>query len=214
MNERELFEAALEQTPEQRVLFLDKACAGDPTVRSRIEGLLAHHAEAESFLEKPAMEANVTGAYQPISEGAGTVIGPYKLLQKIGEGGFGVVFMAEQERPMRRMVALKIIKPGMDTAQVIARFESERQALALMDHPHIAKVLDAGATERVDKETRRQGDKGSQMCQAIRDIPSPCLRVSRSPCLQLVVPISSWSWSKACRSPNSATRITCQRKVG
>jgi serine/threonine protein kinase len=79
-------------------------------------------------------------------EQVGNVVGPYKLLQRIGEGGFGVVYMAEQERPVRRVVALKIIKPGMDTGQVIARFESERQALALMDHPNIAKVLDAGAT--------------------------------------------------------------------
>ena len=147
MSERELFEAALEQTPEDRARFLDVTCAGDPSLRGRVEDLLARHSEAASFLEKPAMEANQTGAFQPISEGSGTVIGPYKLLQQIGEGGFGVVFMAEQERPIRRMVALKIIKPGMDTAQVIARFESERQALALMDHPNIAKVLDAGATE-------------------------------------------------------------------
>ena len=79
-------------------------------------------------------------------EQVGSVIGPYKLLQQIGEGGFGVVYMAEQEKPVRRVVALKIIKPGMDTSQVIARFESERQALALMDHPNVARVLDAGAT--------------------------------------------------------------------
>src|SRR5262249_44675839 len=87
------------------------------------------------------------GPYRPLSEGPGTLVGPYKLLQQIGEGGFGVVFMAEQTQPVRRMVALKVIKPGMDTAQVIARFEAERQALALMDHPHIAKVFDAGATD-------------------------------------------------------------------
>jgi serine/threonine protein kinase len=80
-------------------------------------------------------------------ERVGSVIGPYKLLQQLGEGGFGIVYMAEQEKPVRRVVALKIIKPGMDTAQVIARFESERQALALMDHPNIARVLDAGATD-------------------------------------------------------------------
>ena len=84
---------------------------------------------------------------QPITEKPGTVIGRYKLLEQIGEGGFGVVYMAEQEEPVRRKVALKIIKPGMDTREVIARFEAERQALALMDHPNIAKVLDAGATE-------------------------------------------------------------------
>src|SRR5580700_7153908 len=82
-----------------------------------------------------------------LPERVGSVIGPYKLLQKLGEGGFGAVYMAEQERPVRRMVALKIIKPGMDTGQVIARFESERQALAIMDHPNIARVLDVGATD-------------------------------------------------------------------
>src|SRR5579871_1435612 len=87
-----------------------------------------------------------TVAYKPLREVPGSIVGPYKLLQQIGEGGFGVVYMAEQEKPVRRMVALKIIKPGMDTAQVIARFESERQALALMDHPNIAKILDGGTT--------------------------------------------------------------------
>jgi serine/threonine protein kinase len=85
--------------------------------------------------------------HRPVTEGPGTKIGPYKLLQQIGEGGFGIVYMAEQEKPVARKVALKIIKPGMDTKEVIGRFESERQALALMDHPNIAKVLDAGATE-------------------------------------------------------------------
>src|SRR5205823_5393630 len=94
-----------------------------------------------------AQFAECTLGYQPISEGPGSIVGPYKLLQKIGEGGFGTVFMAEQEKPVRRMVAVKIIKAGMDTAEVIARFESERQALALMDHPNIARVLDADATE-------------------------------------------------------------------
>jgi tetratricopeptide (TPR) repeat protein len=98
-----------------------------------------------SFLDSPAPALAAT-VDEPMAERPGTVIGPYKLLEQIGEGGFGVVYMAEQTQPIRRMVALKIIKPGMDTAQVIARFESERQALALMDHPHIAKVLDAGAT--------------------------------------------------------------------
>ena len=91
---------------------------------------------------------NATAIHQPpIAEGPGTVIGPYKLLQQIGEGGMGVVFMAEQTEPVQRTVALKIIKPGMDTRQVIARFEAERQALAMMDHPNIAKVLDAGTTD-------------------------------------------------------------------
>src|SRR5207302_4997637 len=83
---------------------------------------------------------------QPAGEGPGTGVGPYKLLEQIGEGGFGVVFMAEQTVPVRRKVALKVLKPGMDTRQVVARFEAERQALAIMDHPHIAKVFDGGAT--------------------------------------------------------------------
>jgi serine/threonine protein kinase/tetratricopeptide (TPR) repeat protein len=133
--------------PAERQAFLDRECA-DPHLRRDVEALLAASAKVDSFLKVPAVaRPNGTVAYEPISEAAGTVIGPYKLLQQIGEGGFGVVYMAEQEKPVRRMVALKIIKPGMDTAQVIARFESERQALALMDHPNIAKVLDAGATE-------------------------------------------------------------------
>ena len=116
-----------------------------------MESLLAAGGKVGSFLEKPAVPAfGATGATAdspPTSEGAGTAIGPYKLLQQLGEGGMGTVYMAEQQEPVRRMVALKIIKPGMDSAQVIARFEAERQSLALMDHPNIAKVLDAGSTD-------------------------------------------------------------------
>jgi serine/threonine protein kinase len=145
----DLFVRAAEiAAPDQRRAFLDEQCAGDEALRRQVEGLLAESAKLGSFPDHPPLTRPVaTADYQPITEGPGTVIGPYKLLQKIGEGGFGVVYMAEQEKPVRRMVALKIVKPGMDTAQVIARFESERQALALMDHPNIARVLDAGATE-------------------------------------------------------------------
>src|SRR5262249_10355163 len=107
---------------------------------NRVETLLRAHADAAGFLQ-----ATLTAA--PAQEGPGTTIGRYKLLQQIGEGGFGVVYMAEQVEPVRRKVALKVIKLGMDTKQVVARFESERQALALMDHPHIARVFDAGATD-------------------------------------------------------------------
>ncbi len=113
----------------------------------RVEHLLHLHDEAGSFLEPPAIESSPT-LDRPITEKPGTQIGPYKLLQQIGEGGFGAVFMAEQTEPIRRKVALKIIKPGMDTRQVIARFEAERQALAMMDHPNIARVFDAGTTEK------------------------------------------------------------------
>ncbi len=142
-----IFTAALElEDPAQRSAFLDAACGQDRELRAEVESLLKHDEEAGSFIEQPAVAPPGTIAYQPVTEGAGTTIGPYKLLQKIGEGGFGVVYMAEQQQPVRRKVALKIIKPGMDTREVIARFESERQALALMDHPNIARVLDAGAT--------------------------------------------------------------------
>jgi serine/threonine protein kinase len=153
MTEREIFVAALHQpTPSDRAAFLDRACAGDAPLRERIEGLLREHEQLGSFLDKPAVPDAGTGAYspsgvpEPPAEPPGTRIGPYKLLQQLGEGGMGTVWMAEQEQPVRRRVALKIIKPGMDTAQVIARFEAERQALAMMDHPNIAKVLDAGTT--------------------------------------------------------------------
>lgn len=136
------------QNPADRQAYLDRACGGDPRLRKDVNELLNHNSQAGGFIERPDIDGpSSTIAYEPVLERPGTQIGPYKLLQKIGEGGFGVVFMAEQERPVRRMVALKIIRPGMDTREVIARFESERQALALMDHPNIAKVLDAGATD-------------------------------------------------------------------
>jgi serine/threonine protein kinase/WD40 repeat protein len=145
MNEQAIFSAALTQERERRAAYLHEACGGDAALRQRIEMLLAAHEQAGSFMQQPAA-GGLTEAYRPISEGPGAVIGPYKLLQQIGEGGFGVVYMAEQVAPVNRKVALKIIKPGMDTKEVIARFESERQALALMDHPNVARVLDAGAT--------------------------------------------------------------------
>src|SRR4029079_11636769 len=142
------FFAALQRhLPRDREAFLDEACAGDDPLRRNVERMLAGHAAVGSFLESPAADIAATAHQPPIAEQPGTVIGPYKLLQQIGEGGMGVVFMAEQSHPLQRTVALKIIKPGMDTRQVIARFEAERQAVAMMDHPNIAKVLDAGTTE-------------------------------------------------------------------
>jgi serine/threonine protein kinase len=134
MNERDVFIAALhKQNAADRSGFLQEACGSDAALRKQVEVLLRQHDELGSFLESPAGPPP-TGAHEPLTEGPGAVIGPYKLLQQIGEGGMGVVYMAEQEQPIRRRVALKIIKPGMDSAQVIARFEAERQALALMDH--------------------------------------------------------------------------------
>jgi WD40 repeat protein/serine/threonine protein kinase len=147
MSERDIFDAALAiDDPAQRVAYLDRVCTGNPELRKHLDGLLSIQGEVGSFLESPACNPQATVDEVQISEGAGTLIGPYKLLEQIGEGGFGVVFMAEQTRPVRRKVALKVLKPGMDTRQVVARFEAERQALALMDHPNIARVLDGGAT--------------------------------------------------------------------
>jgi len=131
--------------PEQWEARLAELAGGDEELRQTVNQLLAAHRDAASFLGSPAHSLGRTiGA--GVSEGPGTMIGPYKLLEQIGEGGFGVVFMAEQTEPVRRNVALKVLKPGMDTRQVIARFEAERQALAIMDHPNIAKVFDGGAT--------------------------------------------------------------------
>jgi serine/threonine protein kinase/tetratricopeptide (TPR) repeat protein len=144
----QLFNAALTKGSwAERAAFLDGACGDDPLLRASVETLLKAHDRAGSFLDMPVVDPDATVESPPATEGPGTRIGNYKLLQLIGEGGFGAVYMAEQEEPVRRKVALKIIKLGMDTKQVIARFEAERQALALMDHPNIARVLDAGATE-------------------------------------------------------------------
>ena len=145
----ELFLSALAlRSPGERHEFLDRECADDAALRAEVEALLAAGDQAGSFLESPAPAADLdrTIDLPPAAEGPGTVVGPYKLLEQIGEGGFGVVFMAEQTQPVRRKVALKVLKAGMDTRQVVARFEAERQALAIMDHPNIAKVFDGGAT--------------------------------------------------------------------
>jgi eukaryotic-like serine/threonine-protein kinase len=152
---KSIFLAAIEEhAPEQWPAFLDEACAGNAALRAEVEKLLQARAELGSYYEAPQRlldhDAPTTGAgvgaTGTVAECPGTLIGPYKLLQQVGEGGMGTVFMAEQQHPVQRKVALKVIKPGMDSRQVVARFEAERQALALMDHPHIARVLDAGTT--------------------------------------------------------------------
>jgi serine/threonine protein kinase len=124
-----LFLAALDRPPDAWAGFLDDACAGNADLRARIEQLLHAH-QAMGSIHGGGADSPAATTDEPLGEGPGTVIGPYKLLEQIGEGGFGVVFMAEQEKPLRRRVALKVIKPGMDTRQVVARFEAERQALA------------------------------------------------------------------------------------
>jgi eukaryotic-like serine/threonine-protein kinase len=171
VNERSVFAAAMDiADPAERAAYLDQACGQDTSLRQHLEGLLAEQEQLGSFLAQPLVSSQpaggtVTHVGQPgsflapplasagpvlgqrlLSEEVETRVGPYKLLQQIGEGGMGVVYMAEQTKPVQRKVALKIIKPGMDSRQVIARFDAERQALALMDHPNIAKVLDAGTT--------------------------------------------------------------------
>jgi serine/threonine protein kinase len=139
----EIFSEALgKASPEERSRYLAQACGQDAALRLKVDALLQAHIEAGGFLRTSI----VPPESQPFAEGPGTTIGRYKLLQQIGEGGFGLVFMAEQREPVRRLVALKILKAGMDTCEVVARFEAERQALALMDHPNIARVLDGGST--------------------------------------------------------------------
>src|SRR5579875_2205772 len=133
-------EAVEKHDPDQWSTFLDRACANEPELRCRVEMLLKAHQEVGTDLnravdEDPALSPVAT-IDDPIHERPGTMIGPYKLMEQIGEGGMGLVFVAEQQHPVRRKVALKVIKPGMDTRQVVARFEAERQALALMDHPN------------------------------------------------------------------------------
>jgi serine/threonine protein kinase len=160
VNEESLFIEALEiRDPSERAQFLERACAGDAAVRGRLEQLLVQHERAGSFLRRPAVGPGETAGFaagnvstellSPAGPGvrAGTVIGPYTLLRQIGEGGMGTVFMAEQTEPVKRKVALKVIKPGMDSKQVIARFEAERQVLAMMNHVNIARVIDVGTTD-------------------------------------------------------------------
>jgi WD40 repeat protein/serine/threonine protein kinase len=142
----------------ERRLFVEQACAGDAELRRRVEEMVENHFRAGSFLERPAVGPAETASLDSPAAGApprreppeapGDVVGPYKLLTVLGEGGMGTVYVARQTEPVKRLVALKVIKAGMDTRQVLARFEAERQALALMDHPNIAKVFDAGTTDR------------------------------------------------------------------
>jgi hypothetical protein len=142
---RSIFLEAIEKhSPDEWPQFVDSACGGDPLVRERVTRLLGALGRLDGFMARPA--APTPAAEAAPGDWSGQTIGRYKLLEQVGEGGMGVVYVAEQTQPVRRRVALKIIKPGMDTRQVIARFEAERQALAMMDHPNIARVHDGGAT--------------------------------------------------------------------
>src|SRR5687767_3809922 len=150
MTEREIFFEALElATPEARGAYLQEACGRDVTLRRKMDALLKEHFSNDSLLAEPVAETERPAIKppHPPEEAPAQLLGRYKLLEKIGEGGFGEVWMAEQREPVKRRVALKIIKLGMDSRQIVARFEAERQALAMMDHPNIAKIFDAGTTE-------------------------------------------------------------------
>jgi serine/threonine protein kinase/tetratricopeptide (TPR) repeat protein len=179
-----LAEAVEIVAPDERRAFVEQACGDDQELKRRVEQLIANHFQAGSFLERPAaaaMDSDRTAGWEEAgtAERPGTVIGPYTLLRVIGEGGMGVVYEAEQTAPVRRTVALKVIKPGMDTAAVLARFDAERQALALMDHPHIARVLDAGYTgvrsqeSGVSKPRTGQGSLTPDPCLLTPDLGRP-----------------------------------------
>src|SRR3954462_11204456 len=147
LDEKAIFNVARQiGSPDARAEYLRQACGTDSGLRERVEVLLHAYEEQASFLESPPPVGGAPTIDQPASESPGPVIGPYKLIEPIGEGGMGTVWMAQQTEPIKRLVALKLIKAGMDSKQVIARFEAERQALALMDHPNIARVLDGGTT--------------------------------------------------------------------
>ena len=146
---KSIFLSALDiESESDRIAFVQNACGEDQELAAEVRRLLRHEAEVGSFIESPAVgpALDLTVDHQGKRE-VGSQIGPYKIRELIGEGGMGVVYVAEQERPLRRKVALKVIKPGMDSKAVLGRFEAERNALALMNHPHISKVLDAGKTE-------------------------------------------------------------------
>ena len=148
--EEALFALALEKPVEERAAFLKLICGEDAALRARLDALLAAHEQPDPLLatkDEPARPTIKLDLADAPDEAVGQTLGRYKLLERVGEGGCGVVYVAEQTEPVRRRVALKVIKLGMDTKQVVTRFEAERQALAMMDHPNIAKVLDSGTTD-------------------------------------------------------------------
>ena len=171
---RDVFLAAIKLPAEEREAYLREACGNDQDLQRRVCTLLQAQAEIGSFHVAPALTVD-----QRITESPGTVLGPYKLLEQIGEGGMGTVWMAQQTEPVRRLVALKLIKAGMDSKPVLARFEAERQALALMDHPNIARVLDAGETPPAHA-TRVQSAAGRAALVRRIGRPGPSRRVRRA----------------------------------
>ena len=199
------FDALEQKSPQEPITFLDRMCAGDGALRSRVEELLSAHKEAGNFLGGGSPQETVTD--EPLRDGPGTVIGSYKLLQQIGEGGMGTVYMAEQTHPVQRKVALKIIKQGMDSRQLIARFEAERQALA--QHPQkrfsyrsvvvhdscckrVGPMQADGARRTSSRSTKswtnRRGDRGLLLARAILLSFNECLERNRSDAMKLFSP--------------------------
>ena len=208
-----LFQLALTKPAAERAMFLDRECGADDALRARLEALLSAHEQPETLLATQAVrrdelhESPSSAPGQGLTElsppdapdeAVGQTIGRYKLLEQIGEGGCGMVYVAEQKEPVRRKVALKVIKLGMDTKQVVARFEAERQALAMMDHPNIAKVLDAGMT--LGAPASRRPEESLATLTEPEATPAGCQRSQGG------VPTSSWNWCGASRSPITATR--------
>ena len=176
-----IFARALErESPAERARYLVEACDDDAALRGEVESLLRAFAGTGTLPETPLFSTASVPESRWAGDGPGSVIGPYKLLEPIGEGGMGVVYMAEQTNPIRRKVAVKIIKPGMDSRQVIARFEAERQALALMDHPNIAKVFDAGATGDGPAVLRHGAGQGRSDHGVLRPGPPDSPRATRA----------------------------------
>jgi hypothetical protein len=228
MTEESIFIGALEKKDAaERAAFLDRACAGDESLRQRIERLLRRHEQTDSLLDAPAAGVGAT-VNQPAAERPGVPIGPYQLLQPIGEGGMGTVYMAEQTRPVKRLVALKLIKPGMDSRQVLARFEAERQALALMDHPNIAKVLEESiefipALRAVSVSTGLgESVLGDPLCLApqgpggvdrVHSGAPGCVRFNRSGRVRIRGPALSGAWEVA-TPPRATGSVGMSRERG
>ena len=175
---------------EERRRFVEQACGDDEELKERLRELIDNYFRAGSFLESPAAGFANTIDLTVSPEGPGTMVGPYKLLQQIGEGGMGTVYMAEQTQPVQRKVALKLMRSGLDSRQVLARFEAERQALALMDHPNIAKVLDAGSTST---EPGRDSGRPYFVMELVKGVPITRYcdehRLSPRERLELFVPV-------------------------
>ena len=175
-DEERIFLAALEiRSAQLRADYVAEACADDNRLHRRVQALLARHDETAGVLDAPPLGINGDGT--DAGEKPGTVIGRYTLVEQIGEGGFGVVYLAEQQQPVKRKVALKLIKPGMDTREVIARFEAERQALALMDHPNIAKVFDAGTIGMRNAECGMRSEEEGASAHSELRTPNSALEV-------------------------------------